>query len=511
MSKNYVIDSDENSDYMYNIIKKVLEDVGPRPPCSESERKASEMMAEELKNKCDSVEIEEFQTYPRALHGWIKIAVGLILTSALIFMLLPLNSLIISIITLGIDLFVIYMIFKHLFLYDEFIMKYWPFFKEETSQNVVGTFKPKGEIKKRVIFSGHIDSTPRFNIMHYFRDGYLYTQITVIVYLLAITILFLVQMVFAIFEAALIDLGLISEGITLVLTLIVIILPWFFVVFVLILGKSEKVFFGVFQNIEPVAIGLIVSIFIYQVVVEVILFSYMLISPTILKTFMLLFLIALPVIIIMYFLFASKRNAVPGALDNLSAVAPVMCIAKVLKEWKDNNPELYPNNTEVQIVITGCEECGCKGAEQFAIKHAEEYNTIDTTAVNMDTMSESRVQGIFNKEGLQDFPPEINDILIESCNVLGYKYIIGPMPVIAGGTDARGFMKYGLRASSLIGLSYKWYHHWYHTDRDNLDLVNKERRPLEDGGTSWKDFNVRGAMEMALKICLKYLEKKDKE
>jgi Zn-dependent M28 family amino/carboxypeptidase len=210
-------------------------------------------------------------------------------------------------------------------------------------------------------------------------------------------------------------------------------------------------------------------------------------------------------------MFANKRRAVPGALDNLSAVAPVMCIAKILKEWKENYPDLYPNNTEVQVVVTGCEECGCKGAEQFAIKHAEEYNKIDTTAVNMDTMAESRVQSIFNKEGLQDFPPEINDLLIECCNELGYKYSIGACPPVAGGTDARGFMKYGLRASSLIGLNYKWYHHWYHTDRDNLDLVNKERRPLEEGGTSWKDFNVRGAMEMALKICLKYLEKKDKE
>ena len=184
-----------------------------------------------------------------------------------------------------------------------------------------------------------------------------------------------------------------------------------------------------FQKIEPIAIGLIFGIFIYQVVVEVILFQYILVSPTILKTFVLLVFVALPVIVIIYFLFASKRNAVPGALDNLSAVAPVMCIAKILKEWKDNNPELYPNNTEVQVVITGCEECGCKGAEQFALKHAEEYNTIDTTIVNMDTMSESRVQGIFNKEGLIDFPPEINNILI------------GPMPPIAGGTDARGFMK----------------------------------------------------------------------
>ena len=511
MSNNYIIDSDENSDYMYNIIKDILEETGPRAPCSESERKASEMMANELKNKCDDVAIEEFQVYPRALHGWVKVAVFLVITGFLIFLLLPLNSLIISSITLGIDLFVLYMIFRHLFLYDEFIMKYWPFFKKESSQNVVGTFKPTGEVKKRVIFSGHVDSTPRFDIMHYFRDGYLYSLVTVLIFLFSLTIIYVVQFVFAILEIFQVNISLIVDIITILFNIIVIVIPWFFVVFFLILGRSEKVLYGVFQNIEPIAIVLILGIFFYQLIIEISLFFYLITSPTILKTTIVAFLYAIPVILLLYFFFANKRKAVPGALDNLSAVAPVMCIAKILKEWKENYPDLYPNNTEVQVVITGCEECGCKGAEQFAIKHAEEYNKIDTTAVNMDTMAESRVQSIFNKEGLQDFPPEINDLLIECCNELGYKYSIGACPPVAGGTDARGFMKYGLRASSLIGLNYKWYHHWYHTDRDNLDLVNKERRPLEDGGTSWKDFNVRGAMEMALKICIKYLEKKDKE
>ena len=511
MSKNYVIDSDENSDYMYNIIKDILEEVGPRAPCSAEERKASEMMAKELEDKCDNVEIEDFQIYPRALHGWVKIAVALIITGFLIYLLRPLNSLIISSITLGITLFVLYMIFRHLFLYDEFIMKYWPLFKKENSQNVVGTFKPKGEIKKRVIFSGHIDSTPRFDIMHYFRDGYMYNTIVLLIYLFSLTIIYIVQFIFAIFEVFTVNITLIVDIITIGLTVIVLILPWFFVIFFLVFGKSEKVFYGVFQNMEPIAYVLILSIFIYQVIIEIFLFSFLWLGPTILKTTIVAFLHALPAMSLHYFMFASKKHTVPGALDNLSAVAPVMCIAKILKDWKDTNHELYPNNTEVQVVITGCEECGCKGAEQFAIKHAEEYNKIDTTAVNMDTMAESRFQGIFNKEGIKDFPPEINDLLVESCNDLGYKYMIGPCPPVAGGTDARGFMKFGLKASSLIGLTYKWYHHWYHTDRDNLDLVNKERRPLEDGGKSWNDFNVRGAMEMALKICLKYLEKKDKE
>jgi Zn-dependent M28 family amino/carboxypeptidase len=255
----------------------------------------------------------------------------------------------------------------------------------------------------------------------------------------------------------------------------------------------------------------ILGISVYQIIIEILLFTYLFINPMILKTIIVFFLCGLPAYIVLYFLFANKKHTVPGAIDDLTGVAVTSCIAKVLKDWKDNNPELYPKNTEVQVVLTGCEENGCRGAEQFAIKHAEEYNKIDTTAIALESFTESRYQTIFNKEGLINMPPEIIDALAECCNDLGYEYKVIPCPPVGGGTDSRGFMKYGLRSACLMGMDFKWAQHWYHTDRDNLDLINKERRPLEDGGTSWKDFNVRGSMEMALKTCLKYIEIKDKE
>ena len=90
-------------------------------------------------------------------------------------------------------------------------------------------------------------------------------------------------------------------------------------------------------------------------------------------------------------------------------------------------------------------------------------------------------------------------------------HLIVDMPGIAGGTDAAGFVRGGLKSSSLIGLDYKDYLSYYHTDRDNISLLNKERKPWQDGGNSWKNRNIRGAMEMALQICIKYLELKDKE
>ena len=129
----------------------------------------------------------------------------------------------------------------------------------------------------------------------------------------------------------------------------------------------------------------------------------------------------------------------------------------------------------------------------------------------MESLIETKHQGIFNKEGTLDFPADIVNLLAQCCEELGYKHDVSACPPISGGTDARGFAKYGLKASSLIGLKYQDYLHYYHTDRDNMDMINKERRPLSDVGTNWRNRNVRGAMEMALKICFKYLEHKDKE
>jgi hypothetical protein len=331
MSKDYKIDSDENSDYMYNIIKKICEEVGPRPPCSEAERKGSEMVAEKLKEYCDEVSIEEFETYPRALYGWINIAIAIAVFGYLLFLLSPFNTLLISAICLGLGLFVLFMIYKHLFLYDTFIMNYWPLFKKGTSQNVVGVLKPKEEVKKRVVYSGHIDST-RFNLMHYFRDGYLYVLIYGLVALFFFIIIYLVQTIFSLLELFAINMSFITEVVSLLFTWVIIIVPFFLAVLILGIGRSEKLFYGVFQNIEPVAIALIVAVTAYNVVIDILMAPIVLVDSNFLKTATLLFLNGLPSFIMLYFLFASKKHASMGATDNLSAVAPAMCIAKILHE-----------------------------------------------------------------------------------------------------------------------------------------------------------------------------------
>ena len=64
----YQIDSDENSDYMYRIVERILTEIGSRAPCSEAERKAARLIEDELGRYCDEVRIEEFTCYPFRSH-----------------------------------------------------------------------------------------------------------------------------------------------------------------------------------------------------------------------------------------------------------------------------------------------------------------------------------------------------------------------------------------------------------------------------------------------------------
>ena len=212
MSNEYIIDSDENSDFMYDTIKNIIDTVGPRAPGSKAERDAAELVAKELEKYCDSVEIEEFTTYPRAFLGWIRLSLGFWLISFFIFLLSPIQPLIFSILCLGIGGFILFIIWKQFLNYEEWTPKIFPY-KQATSQNVVGIIKPSGEVKKRVAYGGHLDSAFRFNLIQYTRQGYAFFLIGGIVALLAFLILYIVQLIYALLAIDLVILTIICVNI----------------------------------------------------------------------------------------------------------------------------------------------------------------------------------------------------------------------------------------------------------------------------------------------------------
>ncbi len=155
--KNYPSALRESANFAYRGIKKMCKDIGPRAPGSEEEKKAQEFIAEELKKSCSSVEIEEFSVHPDAFLGWVRICAVLAVIATIMFNIgfAPV-SLILLIASIGLIIsdFVLY---KH---------RLNPFYKKKTSRNCIGVISPAKEVKRRIILSGHADSSKEWTFLY---------------------------------------------------------------------------------------------------------------------------------------------------------------------------------------------------------------------------------------------------------------------------------------------------------------------------------------------------------
>ena len=146
-------------------IKKVCKEIGPRPSGSEAELKAEEFMAKQTGKAADSVLTESFPVATKAFFGWTKID-GVLLFLASLFLLfkMPVVSLVCALIA------TICLMGEFLF-YKEFLDK---FYKKNTSYNTALTRKPTGEVKRRIIFAGHTDSSFEWRYTHLVGPGMMY-------------------------------------------------------------------------------------------------------------------------------------------------------------------------------------------------------------------------------------------------------------------------------------------------------------------------------------------------
>ncbi len=138
------------TNYTVREIKNICKTIGPRPSASEAEKTAQEHFAEQMQSCCDTVETEAFNVHPKAFLGWVIID-GIALILSLVFYFLHMPAVSIALISIAL-----------ICMFTEFLM-YWefldPLFPKKTAYNVIGTRKPTGEVKQRIIFSGHTDSS----------------------------------------------------------------------------------------------------------------------------------------------------------------------------------------------------------------------------------------------------------------------------------------------------------------------------------------------------------------
>ena len=156
-TKNFSSKLKENTNYCLREIKHICSNFDKRGSGSKGERQAQEYMASRLKDWADDVNIEEFTLHPAAFMAWVIICgIGLIASVLFYNFVSPLISMIILLLC-GLS------VIMEFLMYKQFID---PFFPKKTSANVVAIRKPKGEVKRRIIFSGHCDAAHEWYFTH---------------------------------------------------------------------------------------------------------------------------------------------------------------------------------------------------------------------------------------------------------------------------------------------------------------------------------------------------------
>lgn len=155
--KNYPSKLRESANYSVRTIKQICKNIGPRAPGSENEKKAQEFLAQELEKCCDTVTIEEFPVHPNAFLGWVRLCALLMCFAAVAF------NLGFGLISLALTLLAIALVIGEFVLYRQLLD---PFYQKKTSRNVIGVRNPTGDLKRRIIFSGHCDSSKEWTFTH---------------------------------------------------------------------------------------------------------------------------------------------------------------------------------------------------------------------------------------------------------------------------------------------------------------------------------------------------------
>lgn len=147
------------TDYMYDLIDKVMKEIGPRGSCSDEEKRLGRLFAEEIAPACERVETEKFTCSPTAFLGFFPWLVLMYLAGVTLYFFIPPISAVLALVG-GLVLF--FEVVRYKELLD-------PLYPKKEGENVVGTVAPRSEPVKRVYVSAHFDSAYEFKLWYWFK------------------------------------------------------------------------------------------------------------------------------------------------------------------------------------------------------------------------------------------------------------------------------------------------------------------------------------------------------
>ena len=164
--------------YICDEIKNVIVNFGDRDPGSEGENKALDYMACQLGEMCDKVDRDTFKVAPHAFFGWTYFVAVFMTLAVPVYFLSPVM------VFVCIALSLVPMLLQFV-LYAPFLD---PLFDKRDSGNVMGTYSPSGEVKRRIIINGHSDAVYEWH-WHYV-GGYKMFLSSIILVILGVVYMF---------------------------------------------------------------------------------------------------------------------------------------------------------------------------------------------------------------------------------------------------------------------------------------------------------------------------------
>ncbi|MBT3224005.1 MAG: M28 family peptidase [Proteobacteria bacterium] len=153
--------ADKHQDYMYGLLKRVLDDIGPRPSCGSEEKALAELLRAEWEPICTRVDVEDFQCHPGAFLGAVHVYAVMYLAALALYMFVPLLSSTLLVIGAGV-------FFLELVRYYELTDALYP---RARGENLLGIIEPEQKATKRLIVCAHLDSAWEFNLFYWMGDA----------------------------------------------------------------------------------------------------------------------------------------------------------------------------------------------------------------------------------------------------------------------------------------------------------------------------------------------------
>ena len=413
------------ADEAYAIVETAANEIGPRLPGSDNERKFAEHMAGKLKEIGIDPVTEKFLVAPRASIGGIPYAgwVGII---AAILMLIPFGTW-----GIGFHGLAFFMCCATLvwLVCSVFLYKTWfDFaFKQAPSQNVYGELLPEsGKYDYTVMLSAHTDTS--WNWKHsaatkYRRGGPV---------------------------PAFVKMGI---GI---------------VAFLFIFASAATVFITELQYaVYGINGGENMSLSAMETMLHVV---------NSMPEFNIALFVLIPLFVIpgcfLVTMWADKnpRTASPGAMDNATGIAIAYTVTKYFKE----NPDKLPEGCRIIDFNCGSEEAGLRGSIEFTRRHKGEDILKNCWNINIDSIADKDHFQVIHGDTWQftRFDADLGRMLKEAMKDAGIAEP-GDIANPVGGCDSTPFTKAGVKSITFAAQN-PILTHYYHTFHDRPERFEKE-------------------------------------